>query len=138
MAKKRKVRRKALKKATFVKLKRPFKIADVLVSTAIWFLLIVSILSIIFANVTVDKVAELGISIEASSIYLTVLLWLILASLAYASNKLVKANFDKHQMWGLLIVGILMALSAFISPTIVISPATLIMIAALIYLVKSK
>ena len=135
MAKKSKLKRKKSKssrKTSAPKLKGALRVADVFVGIAIFFMLLNAALAFIYTPGIVQKAAEIGVEVTAGNLYAFGAAWILLAIFVYGSNNLVKKRFDKHQMWGLLVLGILTGITLrFVS-------AALIIIAAIIYIVKAK
>ncbi|MFC1685849.1 hypothetical protein ACFLZZ_02380 [Nanoarchaeota archaeon] len=140
MVKKRKVKKKRAGK----KIPKPLnfkgvlKLADVLTAISGWFLIVVSAISLIFSNSIILNAAALGFELGRANLYMILAAWVILALLTFMVNRMIKVYFRKNQMWGLLIIGLLMSLSVYISPVIVLVPAALVIISALIYLSKVK
>lgn len=141
MAKKRRIkkRKKTLLAKTRIaakklpqhqKLKGALAIADTLVLISIFFLLINALLVFIFPTKPVEALAALGIQTTVVNWIALGVAWVFLAGLAYVSNRMVKTFRDRHQMWGLLIISILTAV------TLRFESAALIFIAAVIYLAK--
>lgn len=135
MAKKRKLKRKKVRtsrKTAVPRLKGALRVADVFVGIAIFFMLFNAALAFIYTPVILQKAADLGVEMTAGNWYALGAAWILLAIFVYGSNKLVKKKLDKHQMWGLLVLGILTGM------TFRLVSAALIVIAAIIYLVKAK
>lgn len=135
MAKKRKLKRKKSKssrKTSTPRLKGALRVADIFVGIAIFFMLLNAAFAFIYTPRILQGAAELGVEMTAGNLYAFGAAWILLAIFVYGSNKLVKKKLDKHQMWGLLILGILTAVT--FRPV----SAALIIIAAIIYLVKAK
>ena len=111
---------------------RALRIADILVSIAIIFTLINALLVLILPNLAVEAAANYGINSTTSSWMTLGVAWIFLALFAHWANKVVKATLDRRPMWGLLILGLLLGITARIES------ALLLVVASLTYLVKTR
>ncbi len=124
---KRTTRRAAPKSAP----KKAFRVADILVTIAIAFTLINAVLILFYADRAVEAAANLGLQTTTMNWQYLGVSWLFLALIAYITNRITRTSMYRHTMWGLLLVGILLGVTGRIES------AVLIVIAALIYILKS-
>ena len=130
MAKKRmarsKMRSKKPKKLDFS------KIASSLVYIALFFLTVNSIIIIFMRDTILQSLNNAGITASASLLAFMGLLWLMLAFFAWSLNRNIRENMKRSSMWELLILSVITLISGRFESGI------LILIASVIYLVKSK
>lgn len=115
---------------------RAFQIANNLVLVAVLFILVNAVLVFVFPDIPVKNAAAAGIEMSKTTWIAMAVIWVLLAALVYLDNKMVQVFGDKHQMWGLLILGVLMGL-AFGRIDYGIS-AMLVVLASLTYMVASR
>ncbi len=125
------------KKVRMPKLKGAIKIADLLVSIGVLFALVNVAIILFGAKTITQNLAVQGILTSTGNWVALSIALLFLTYLVYTVNRMIRVTMSKRLMWGLLFLGVLMALGVYFGPPILVFPAALIIIAALTYLLKA-
>ena len=112
------------------------RVADNLVGVAVWYTFLTSLILffslIINPAYVLSNFAKAGFNATQSSLSMLSIGWMFLAWFTSISNRFAKAKLDRHQIAGLFLLGLLALYTG--RP----EAATLTIIAALIYFIKSK
>ena len=108
------------------------KVASALVYISLFFLTINAIIIIFMRDTVLESLSNAGITATASALAFMGLLWLMLAFFAWSLNRNIKEKMKRSSMWELLILSVITLISGRFESGI------LILIASVIYLVKSK
>jgi|GEM_PF-6162068 len=130
-----KARKKVVRKAkTVAKAKaiRAFSIADVLVIIGLVFVGLNALLVFIFMNTILESLAVAGITMGSGALIALAVIWIFIGLLVFLTNSAIKRSLSRRQMWGLLILSILLGLFGRVESGI------LVFIASIIYLVKTR